>query len=102
MFYGKESGSYYALLTESGVEEAEVIAKRLQKEFNKLIKKLQLGESIKPMLVIGSATYQTDATHSLGLIEKSADACMTAIENNIDFKAFSVDQKQIKKSESKK
>lgn len=90
MFFGKEPGSYYALLTESGVEEAEGIARRLQKEFNKLIKKLQLDEDVKPMLVIGSATYQTDATHSVGLIEKSADACMTAIENNIDFKAFSV------------
>ncbi len=102
MFYGKEAGSYYALLTESGVEEAEGIARRLQKEFNKLIKKLQLDDDIKPMLVIGSATYQTDATHSVGLIEKSADACQTAIENNTDFKAFSVNQKQIKKTESKK
>ena len=102
MFYGKEQGSYYALLTESGVDEAEGIAKRLQKEFSKLIKKLQLGDDIKPMLVIGSATYQTDATHSVGLIEKSADACQTAIENKVDFKAFSVTQKQIKKSESKK
>ena len=102
MFYGKEAGSYYALLTESGVEEAEGIARRLQKEFNKLIKKLQLGEDVKPMLVIGSATYQTDATHSVGLIEKSSDACQTAIESNIDFKAFSVTQKQIKKTELKK
>ena len=102
MFYGKEAGSYYALLTESGVEEAEGIARRLQKEFNKLIKKIQLADDVKPMLVIGSATYQTDATHSVGLIEKSADACLTAIENNIDFKAFSVTQKQTKKTESKK
>ena len=102
MFYGKEPGSYYALLTESGVEEAEGIAKRLQKEFNKLIKKLHLGEDKKPMLVIGSATYQTDATHSLGLIEKSADACMNAIENKIDFKAFSGTQNESKRTESKK
>lgn len=102
MFYGKEAGSYYALLTESGVEEAEGIARRLQKEFNKLIKKLQLSDDKKLILVIGSATYQTDATHSMGLIEKSADACATAIENNIDFKAFSGNQKQNKKSESKK
>ena len=103
MFYGKEAGSYYALLTESGVEEAEGIAKRLQKEFNKLIKKLQLSNDKKLILVIGSATYQTDATHSMGLIEKSADACAMAIENNIDFKAFSGNQKpQNKKSESKK
>lgn len=93
MFFGKESGSYYALLTESGVEEAEVIARRLQKEFNKQIKKLKFDGEKKPMLVIGAATYQTDATHSLGLIEKSADACMTAIENNIDFKAFSANSK---------
>lgn len=102
MFYGKEAGSYYALLTESGVEEAEGIARRLQKEFNKLIKKLQLSDDKKLILVIGSATYQTDATHSMGLIEKSADACAMAIENNIDFKAFSGNQKQNKKSESKK
>ena len=102
MFYGKEAGSYYALLTESGVDEAEGIARRLQKEFNKLVKKLQLSNDKKLILVIGSATYQTDATHSMGLIEKSADACAMAIENNIDFKAFSGTQKQIKKSESKK
>jgi diguanylate cyclase (GGDEF)-like protein len=102
MFYGKEPGSYYALLTESGVEEAEGIARRLQKEFNKLIKKLQLSTENKLTLVIGSATYQTDATHSVGLIEKSADACATAIENKIDFKAFSITQKQNKKTESKK
>ena len=103
MFYGKEPGSYYALLTESGVDEAEGIARRLQKEFNKLIKKLQLSTDKKLILVIGSATYQTDATHSVGLIEKSADACAMAIENNLDFKAFSVTQKQqTKKSESKK
>ena len=101
MFFGKEPGSYYALLTESGVEEAEVIARRLQKEFNKLIKKLQLDEDKKPMLVIGSATYQTDATHSLGLIEKSADACAEAIDKKIDFKAFSGTQKQNKRTESK-
>ncbi len=102
MFFGKEEGSYYALLTESGVEQAEVIAHRLQKEFGKLIKKLQLDKDIKPMLVIGSATYQTDATHSIGLIEKSADACAAAIENKIDFKAFSSLQKQTKRTESKK
>ena len=103
MFFGKEPGSYYALLTESGVEEAEGIARRLQKEFNKLIKKLEFNDEKKPMLVIGSATYQTDATHSIGLIEKSADACMTAIENNVDFKAFSVTTKnQNDKTESKK
>ncbi len=89
MFYGKEPGSYYALLTESGIEVAEGIARRLQKEFNKLIKKLQFSDENKPVLVIGSATYQTDATHSVGLIEKSADACAIAIENNIDFKSFS-------------
>ena len=54
------------------------------------------------MLVIGSATYQTDATHSVGLIEKSADACMNAIENKIDFKAFSGTQNESKRTESKK
>ena len=89
MFYGKEQGSYYALLTESGVAVSEGIARRLQKEFNKLIKKLKLAEDIKPMLVIGSATYQADATHSVGLIEKSADACAYAIDKRIDFKSFS-------------
>lgn len=89
MFYGKEPGSYYALLTESGIEVAEGIARRLQKEFNKLIKKIQFADDKKPVLVIGSATYQTDATHSVGLIEKSADACASAIESNIDFKSFS-------------
>lgn len=89
MFYGKEPGSYYALLTESGIEVAEGIARRLQKEFNKLIKKLQFTDEKKPVLVIGSATYQTDATHSVGLIEKSADACANAIENKVDFKSFS-------------
>lgn len=89
MFYGKEPGSYYALLTESGIEVAEGIARRLQKEFNKLIKKLQFADENKLVLVIGSATYQTDATHSVGLIEKSADACASAIESNIDFKSFS-------------
>ena len=63
---------------------------------------MQLSDDKKLILVIGSATYQTDATHSMGLIEKSADACAMAIENNIDFKAFSGNQKQNKKSESKK
>lgn len=97
MFYGKEPGSYYALLTESGAEVAEGIATRFQKEFGKLVKKLQFADENKPVLVIGSATYQTDATHSLGLIEKSADACMDAIENNMEFKAFSSTSPEVNK-----
>lgn len=101
MFYGKEPGSYYALLTESGVTVSEGIARRLQKEFNKLIKKLQLTDEKKPMLVIGSATYQADATHSVGLIEKSADACASAIDKNIDFKSFSEAQKPQREQELK-
>ena len=89
MFYGKDSGTYKALLTECGSAEAKGIAQRLQKEFNKLNKKQEFTKGKKIAMVIGSATYQTDATHSLGLIEKSEDALQLAIEKSIDYKAFS-------------
>ena len=52
MFYGKDSGTYKALLTECGSAEAKGIAQRLQKEFNKLNNKQKYTKCKKQFKIL--------------------------------------------------
>lgn len=78
MFCGAGEGEFIAILTETGVKVATVVAQRIQKAFAKHNKKADFINKASIGLVIGAATYPTDATHGAGLLEKSSEACNQA------------------------
>jgi len=75
MFCGAGEGEFIAILTETGVKVATVVAQRIQKAFAKHNEKADFINKTSIGLVIGAATYPTDATHGAGLLEKSTEAC---------------------------
>ncbi|NLM18134.1 MAG: diguanylate cyclase [Candidatus Riflebacteria bacterium] len=85
-FEGEKDELFYAILTESDAAQAEGIAKRLQKVFEKLNETSAINMPEQAGLIIGSATYPADATHYPILIEKSEDARIEAAKNGHSFK----------------
>jgi diguanylate cyclase (GGDEF)-like protein len=84
MFCGQSEGEFLAILTETGVDSAILVARRIQKTFAKLTEKSDLDKKGSLKIVIGSATCPTDATHGQGLLEKSREA-MSEAEKSADF-----------------
>ncbi len=78
MFCGQAENEFIAILTETGVKVAAIVAQRVQKSFAKQNEKLDFINKDNFGMLIGAATYPTDATHGAGLLEKSMDACNAA------------------------
>ena len=89
MFCGETEGHFLAILTETGIETAEIVAARIQKTFAKQTEKVDFISSHKIVIQIGSATYPIDATHGMGLLEKSLESLAGAKETKTGFKAYS-------------
>lgn len=81
MFCGKNEESFIAILTETDVNSAELVGKRIQKSFAKLMEKHDFYTEADKKLIIGSATYPGDATHAQGLYDKSLEALERAMES---------------------
>lgn len=88
MFCGQNDGQFLAILTETGVQVAAIVAQRIQKTFAKLNEKFDFISKHDLAMIIGSATYPTDATHGQGLLEKSNDSCHEAENIATCFKAY--------------
>ncbi|MBU1109591.1 MAG: diguanylate cyclase [Candidatus Riflebacteria bacterium] len=88
MFCGKNDGEFLAILTETGAEVAEIVAKRVQKTFAKQNEKFDFINSSELKMFIGSAAYPANATHGDGLLEKSRESLNQAINENVEFKAY--------------
>jgi len=88
MFCGKHDGEFLAILTETGAEVAEIVAKRVQKTFAKQNEKFDFIKSSDLKMFIGSAAYPADATHGDGLLEKSRESLNQAINENVEFKSY--------------
>lgn len=89
MFCGASEGQFLAILTETGVQVASIVAQRIQKTFAKLNEKFDFISKHDLTMIIGSATYPAHATHGQGLLEKSGDACHEAESLESGFKAYS-------------
>ena len=88
MFCGEHDGEFLAILTETGADVAEIVAKRVQKTFAKLNEKFDFINNSELKMFIGSAAYPADATHGAGLLEKSRESLNQAINENVEFKAY--------------
>lgn len=82
MFCGESDHSFIAILTETDIESSELVGKRIQKLFVKLMETHDFYTDANQKLIIGSATYPVDATHAQGLYEKSTEALERAIESS--------------------
>lgn len=89
MFCGEREGEYLAILTETGVQVAGIVAQRVQKSFAKLSEKNDFLSKNGIVIKIGAATYPTDATHGQGLLEKSRESLLEADTAESGFKAYS-------------
>lgn len=89
MFCGETDGEYLAILTETGVQVAGIVAQRVQKSFAKLSEKNDFMSKNGIVIRIGAATYPTDATHGQGLLEKSRESLLEADTTESGFKAYS-------------
>ncbi|MFZ5949709.1 MAG: diguanylate cyclase domain-containing protein [Candidatus Rifleibacteriota bacterium] len=89
MFCGETDCEFIAILTETSAQVAEIVAQRVQKSFAKQVEKTNVLNSDKKILLIGSATYPSHATHGHGLIEKSREALSQAESENRDFVSYS-------------
>ncbi len=89
MFCGQTDGQFVAILTETGIQVAGIVAQRVQKSFAKQNEKLDFISKYSLTLHIGAATYPSDATHGAGLLEKSLDACNTAASNSNGIASYS-------------
>lgn len=89
MFCDEHEGSFLAILTETGVAVSDVVARRIQKAFAKLVEKFDFISKHDLKIIIGGATYPTDATHGQGLLEKSRESLLEAGKENDYFKSYS-------------
>lgn len=89
MFCGQQEGEYLAILTETGVSVAGVVAQRIQKTFAKMSEKLDFISKHDIKVFMGAATYPTDATHGQGLLEKSRESLLEADKTEGGFKSYS-------------
>jgi len=98
MFCGEHAGEYLAILTETGVQVAGIVAQRIQKSFAKLNEKNDFISKNSVSVRIGAATYPADATHGQGLLEKSHESMLEADNTESGFKAYSepVDSEPVK------
>ena len=90
MFCGKSDCEFLAILSETSAEVAEIVAQRVQKSFSRQLEKLNYKNKDKNQLFIGSATYPTNATHGLGLIEMSRDALTQAESSSKGFVGYNL------------
>lgn len=89
MFCGEKEGEYLAILTETGIQVAGIVATRIQKTFAKLNEKNDFISKNAVSIRIGAATYPADATHGQGLLEKSHESMLEADHADSGFKAYS-------------
>ena len=89
MFCGENDGEFIAILTETGVQVSCTVAARIQKSFAKQNEKLDFISKNSLKLLIGSATYPTDATHGAGLLEKSLEARSSAADSQTGIASYS-------------
>ncbi|HNX76813.1 MAG TPA: diguanylate cyclase [Candidatus Rifleibacterium sp.] len=89
MFCGQADHEFIAILTETGVQVAGIVAQRVQKSFAKQNEKHDFINKDNVSMLIGAATYPADATHGAGLLEKSLDACNEAAKDPNGIAAFS-------------
>lgn len=87
MFCGKSKIEFMAILTETNIESAAIVAGRIQKLFQKEVRKID--SDLNVVLNIGVASYPADATHGSGLKEKSLEALSEAISENSDYFKYS-------------
>lgn len=92
MFCGAGEGEFIAILTETGVKVATIVAQRIQKAFAKHNEKADFINKAGINLLTGAATYPTDATHGAGLLEKSAEACDKAGASGTGIASYSETQ----------
>ncbi|GAB4279408.1 MAG: hypothetical protein Kow0029_23260 [Candidatus Rifleibacteriota bacterium] len=92
MFCGENECEFLAILTETSAAVAEIVAKRVQKSFAKQIEKTEIDSKDEKILFIGSATYPVDATHGLGLLEKSREAMLQAEKEGREFVSYSLNE----------
>jgi GGDEF domain-containing protein len=91
MFAGETEHEFLAILTETGSEVSKIVAGRIQKSFAKYLEKEDIDtKALK--LHIGSASYPTNATHGHGLLEKSKDSMQQAINENLEFYAYNLNE----------
>jgi diguanylate cyclase (GGDEF)-like protein len=88
MFCGEQNADFYAILTETSAQIAQIVAKRVQKSFAKQLEKLEISNKDNLKLFIGSASYPENATHSHGLLEKSQEALSQAEQGNEEFVSY--------------
>ncbi len=88
MFCGEQNTDFYAILTETSAQVAEIVAKRVQKSFAKRLEKLEISNKDNLKLFIGSASYPEHATHSHGLLEKSQEALAQAEQDDKEFVSY--------------
>ncbi len=87
MFCAESDCEFFAILTETGAQVAEIVAQRVQKSFAKQIEKTNLDNKQR-ILFIGSASYPTHATHGHGVVEKSREALTQAENEDKDFVSY--------------
>jgi len=89
MFCGENDGEFAAILTETSIQVADTVARRVQKSFAKQNEKLDFISKHNLKMAIGSATYPTDATHGAGLLEKSLEAAAAAVSSETGIASYS-------------
>ncbi len=87
MFCAESDCEFFAILTETSAQVAEIVAQRVQKSFAKQIEKTNLDNKQR-ILFIGSASYPTHATHGHGVVEKSREALIQAEGEDKDFVSY--------------
>ncbi|OIP28461.1 hypothetical protein AUK22_04175 [bacterium CG2_30_54_10] len=89
MFSGKLPGTFAAILTETNLDVAKLVAGRIMAAFEKQAKTKDALKGIRVRLHLGTATYPSDSSLGAGIIEKAEEALGAACSKDVPVVAFS-------------